>query len=112
MSDELSTAKVSASSVVPESASPKMPSPLNCVLGSGVAFAFAFLLYGMTSRIAVSFASKPIQTDSLVVSRLSAAIRTLVVGMSAMGTGIFGLAALGLLGLGIQLLFKKPAPSD
>jgi Protein of unknown function (DUF3082) len=111
MSDELSTAKVSSSSA-PEAASPKMPSPLNCVLGSGVAFAFAFLLYGMTSRIAFSFASKPIHTDSMVVSRLSAAIRTLVVGMSAMGTGIFGLAAAGLLGLGIQLLLKKPTPSD
>jgi Protein of unknown function (DUF3082) len=87
-----------------------MPSPLNCVLGSSVAGAFAFLLYGMTSRIAYSFASKPIHTDSMVVSRLSAAIRTLVVGMSAMGTGIFGLAAVGLLGLGIQLLLKKSEP--
>jgi hypothetical protein len=111
MSDKLSTAKVSSSSA-PEAASPKMPSPLNCVLGSGVAFTFAFLLYGMTSRITFSFASKPIHTDSMVVSRLSAAIRTLVVGMSAMGTGIFGLAAAGLLGLGIQLLLKKPTPAD
>jgi hypothetical protein len=32
------------------------------------------------------------------------------VGMSAMGTGIFGLAALGLFGLGMQLLLKKSEP--
>jgi hypothetical protein len=34
-------------------------------------------------------------------------VRTLVVGLSALGTGIFGLAALGLLGLGIQLLLRR-----
>ncbi|MER3475631.1 MAG: DUF3082 domain-containing protein, partial [Leptolyngbya sp. ERB_1_2] len=56
----------------------------------------------------LSFATKPISSDSLVVQRISSAVRTLVVGMSAIGTGIFGLAAFGLFGLGIQVLIRKP----
>jgi hypothetical protein len=91
-----------------DSPSPKSPTPLSCVLGSIVASALAYALYNMTSSIAISFATKPITADSLVVQRISAAVRTLVLGMSTMGTGIFGLAALGLFALSIQLLITKP----
>jgi hypothetical protein len=91
-----------------DSPSPQSPTPLRCILGSIVAAALAYALYNMTSSIALSFATKPIVNDSLVVQRISAAVRTLVLGMSAMGTGIFGLAALGLFALAIQLLVSKP----
>ncbi len=61
----------------------------------------------MTSSIGHSFAAKPIQSDSYIVQRISSAVRTLVIGLSAMGTGIFGLAALGLFGLGIQVSIQR-----
>lgn len=83
------------------------PSPWQCFGGSGVAASITVVLYKMTSAIALSFASKVIHTDNVTTQRISAAVRTLVVGLSALGTGIFGLAALGLLGLGIQLLFSR-----
>lgn len=83
------------------------PSPWQCFGGSGVAASITVVLYKMTSAIALSFASKVIHTDNVTTQRISAAVRTLVVGLSALGTGIFGLAALGLLGLGIQLLLSR-----
>lgn len=86
----------------------QMPTPLRCFIGAIVAGALAYAMYNMTSAIGISFATKPIHADSLVVQRISSAVRTLVVGMSAMATGIFGLATLGLSGLGIQLIFQKP----
>lgn len=91
---------------------PQSPSPLRCFLGSIVAGGIGFALYNMTTSIAVSFATKPVQSDSLTVQRISAAVRTLVVGLSTMGTGIFALAAVGLFALGLQLLFTKPKDSS
>ena len=92
----------------PTPESPQMPSPLRCFLGAIVAGVIAYTLYKMTSAIGLSFATKPIVTDSVTVQRISAAVRTLVIGMSALATGIFGLATFGLAGLGIQLLISKP----
>jgi hypothetical protein len=88
------------------------PTPLRCFFGSIVAGGLAFALYNMTSAIAISFATKPISSDNLTVQRISAAVRTLVVGLSTMGTGIFALAAIGLFGLGIQLLLTKSKDSS
>ncbi len=99
-------------SPTPQSPTPQSPTPLRCLLGAIVAAVLAYALYNMTSSIAISFATKPIDTDTtLIVQRISSAVRTLVLGMSAMGTGIFGLAALGLFALAIQLLFRKPDSS-
>ncbi len=84
------------------------PSPLRCLLGSIVASGIAFGLYNMTTAIALAFANKPTHYTNITTTNISVAVRTLVVGLSALGTGIFGLAALGLLGLGIQLLLKRP----
>lgn len=91
----------------PSNSSAAMPSPLRCFLGAVVAALIAIALYKLTNSIAISFAAKPIHSDNSVIVRLSIAIRTLVIGGCTMGTGIFGLAAVGLFGLGIQLLFKK-----
>jgi Protein of unknown function (DUF3082) len=84
------------------------PSPLRCWLGSLVASGIAFVLYNMTTAIAQAFASKPHHYTNVTTTNISVAVRTLVVGLSALGTGIFGLAALGLLGLGVQLWLKRP----
>lgn len=82
------------------------PSPVRCIGGSIVAGGLAFALYSLTVSIAHAFAAHPI-TGNLTSQRIGAAVRTLVVGLSALGTGIFSFAALGLLGLGIQLLIRK-----
>ncbi len=67
------------------------------------------MIWQLTQSIAISFARTPIVSDNRIVVRMSTAIRTLVVGMSSMGTGIFALACVGLFALGIQILFTKKA---
>ena len=95
---------------------PSQPSPLRCLSGALIAGGLAFALYSLTISIAQTFATKPIHSDNPAVVNIASAVRTLVVGMSALGTGIFGLVAIGLVALAIQILIqltKRPAsPSD
>ncbi|HLO49774.1 MAG TPA: DUF3082 domain-containing protein [Kamptonema sp.] len=80
---------------------------LRCITGSLIAGAFASGLYLLTASIAQTFASKPTHSDNITVIKIASAVRTLVVGMAALGTGVFALAALGLMGLAIQLLIQR-----
>jgi Protein of unknown function (DUF3082) len=88
------------------------PTPLRCLLGSIVSGGIAFMIWQLTQSIAISFATTPIVSDNRIVVRISTAVRTLVVGMSAMGTGIFALACVGLFALGIQILFTKKTEEE
>jgi Protein of unknown function (DUF3082) len=88
-------------------ASSRQPTVLRCVTGSLIASAFAFGLYSLTMSIALSFASNPVHSSNITVVKISAAVRTLVVGMVALGTGVFGIAAVGLMLLGLQILIQK-----
>ena len=77
----------------------------------------AIALYSLTAAIASSFATKPIHSNNPAVINIASAVRTLVVGMAALGTGIFGGVTVGLVALAIQLLFQQMAkrstpPSD
>ena len=50
-----------------------------------------------------------------MVQRIGVAVRTLILGMAALGTFIFGFVAIGLILLSLQLLFQgkpkeKPLP--
>lgn len=81
--------------------------PLRCFLGSGIAGSLAIALYSLTSSIAHTFATKPVTSSNQLVVRISAAVRTLVVGMASLGTFIFGFVALGLVLLAIQLTIKS-----
>ena len=87
-------------------------SPLRCFSGSFVAGTLAILVYRMMIAIATTFANKPVTSDNPTVVNLSAAVRTLVVGIVALGAGVFGIAALGLFLLGIQLIIKKLMGQD
>ena len=92
-----------------EAGSTEKPSatPLRCFTGALTAGTFSLLAYRLTTSIATSFANKPITSSNPAVVNISAAVRTLVVGIVALGAGVFGIAALGLTALGIQLLVKK-----
>ena len=80
---------------------------VKCFSGSFVAGTIALLAYRLTVAIALTFANKPIVSDNTAVINISSAVRTLVVGIVALGSGVFGLAALGLFLLGVQLTFQR-----
>lgn len=74
-----------------------------CFLGTVFAGGLGLLMYRMTLAIAETFANKPVTSDNPTVVNISAAVRTLVTGIVALGAGVFAIAALGLFLLGIQL---------
>lgn len=85
----------------------KQVTPLRCLIGAVLAGIFAFGMYLMTHAIALSFATHKIQSSNQAVQRISAAVRTLVVGLTTLGMGVFSLATLGLLALAIQLTIRQ-----
>ncbi|MDZ8050397.1 MAG: DUF3082 domain-containing protein [Aulosira sp. ZfuVER01] len=82
-------------------------SPLRCVTGAIISGGLGYALYSLMIAIATSFANKPIHSDNQLVVRLTSAVRTLVVGLVALGAGIFALVAVGLLALAVQILVQK-----
>lgn len=81
-------------------------SPLRSLTGAGIAAVLAALLYKLTFSVAATFAAHPTITHSTIVANLGAAVRTLVIGGLTLATGIFAIAALGLIGLALQLVLQ------
>lgn len=87
-----------------------LPGPWRCLSGALIAGTIATALYFLTASIAQTFASKPVHSTNPTVVNIASAVRTLVVGMSALGTGIFGLVAVGLVALTIQIFVQRLMP--
>lgn len=85
-----------------------LTSPLRCFTGATIAGGLAYGLYALTLSIVQKFAHTPIPSgDNYIATNIAIAVRTLVMGMSALGTGVFAIAALGLVALGIQLVVQQ-----
>ncbi|ABA24485.1 conserved hypothetical protein [Trichormus variabilis ATCC 29413] len=83
------------------------PTPLRCITGAGISGGMGYALYLLMISIATTFAKKPIHSDNQLVISLTSAVRTLVVGIVALGTGIFAIVTIGLLALAVQLLVQQ-----
>ena len=98
----------------PSETEAKKPTPLRCLVGASISGSLGYALYLLTTSIAVSFATKPIQSTNPFVINLSSAVRTLVVGVATLATCLFAITTLGLILLAIQLViqgFKKEDPA-
>ncbi|WP_100899318.1 DUF3082 domain-containing protein [Nostoc flagelliforme] len=82
-------------------------SPLRCLTGAVISGGMGYAMYSLMIAIATNFATKPLHSINPLVIRISSAVRTLVVGVVALGSGIFGIVAIGLLALGVQLLVQE-----
>ncbi len=87
-----------------------------CITNGLMYGGIAFVFYKFTHVVAEKFAHKPIQSENFTVIQMSTTVRTLVVGVLTMGTLLFSILCLGLIGLAlyvsIQRLMKLNAPSS
>ena len=90
-----------------ENQTENQPTPLRCIIGATMSGGLGFLAYKLMVSIATTFANKPVTSDNPMVVNLSSAVRTLVVGVVALGAGIFGIVGVGLLALAVQLTIKQ-----
>jgi hypothetical protein len=81
--------------------------PLRCLTGSIISGGLAIAVYSLLNAIAVSFATNPIHSQNQLTIRISSAVRTLVLGVFSLGTGVFAMVTLGLFALGVQLLIQQ-----
>lgn len=80
--------------------------PLKCLLSSVFSGVMALGVYRLMTAIIETYSAKPVISDNIFVLKLTVAVRTLVIGIAALGTGVFGFVALGLFLLGLQITFK------
>ncbi len=106
VNQDVSESSDSAAETVESNAGKGTPSPFNCISGSAIAGSMAVGLYFLATSIAGNFAAKPLASTNPLAQNISALVRTTVVGVCALGTGIVGSVALGLLALGIQTLVR------
>ena len=85
-----------------------LPSPLSCLTGSLIAGTMSIAMYTMTVNIATTFATRPMIQKTTMAVNIATAVRTLVVGSTALGAAVCGIIAVGLVGLAIQVAFTKP----
>lgn len=83
------------------------PSIFRCIIGSIVAATMAIASYFINSSIAQYFVDRPIHSSNYLVVNITAAVRTLIIGISTLATGVFSLIALGLLALAIQVTIQQ-----
>lgn len=83
------------------------PSVWRTMTGAVMAGTIAFPLAKLSSKIAQSFAEHPFTSDNQTALKIAIALKTLVVGLSTLATGIFCIAALGLSALSIQILWQN-----
>ncbi len=81
--------------------------PLRCIIGALISGVLTYGLYSLMVAIATTYANKPIASNSQLAANIASAVRTLVIGVTALGTGVFGMVTIGLLALAVQLVIQK-----
>ncbi len=82
-------------------------SPLQCLMSAIISGSIGYAVYLMTQAIATSFANKPIHSDNTFVINISAAVRSLVIGIASLASSMFAIVTLGLIALAIQLTWQR-----
>ena len=81
----------------------KKVTPWRCLVGAVISGALGTGLYFLMAAIAQTYATKPVTSTNPLVVNISVAVRTLVVGIVALGTGLLGMVTVGLILLAMQL---------
>ena len=102
---EIDSTKTTSNNLDPK-LDPKKVTPLNCFIGALLSGSLGFAFYWMTSTMAQVYANKPVTSSNPIVINISVAVRTIVVGLIALGAGVFCFVALGMIALGVQLFIQ------
>ncbi len=81
--------------------------PLRCFFAASLSGGIAYCLYLLLNSVVQTYAVKTVTSTNPVVINLTAAVRTMVMGIVALGTGVFGVVAVGLFLLGIQVTVQS-----
>ena len=81
--------------------------PFRCFSAAILSGGIAYLCYLMFNSIVHTYAAKAVTSSNPIVVNLTAAVRTMVMGVVALGTGVFGVVAIGLFLLGIQVTIQS-----
>eukprot|EP00584_Thalassiosira_punctigera_P017596 CAMPEP_0172555326 /NCGR_PEP_ID=MMETSP1067-20121228/58357_1 /TAXON_ID=265564 ORGANISM="Thalassiosira punctigera, Strain Tpunct2005C2" /NCGR_SAMPLE_ID=MMETSP1067 /ASSEMBLY_ACC=CAM_ASM_000444 /LENGTH=311 /DNA_ID=CAMNT_0013343841 /DNA_START=33 /DNA_END=968 /DNA_ORIENTATION=+ len=79
--------------------------PLVCIGGAAFAWACAGALWFFTTYLGVLFTSHPLETDVYFVQRLTQVFRNVVMGLSSLASGFFGVVGIGIFLLGIRVAY-------
>ncbi len=80
---------------------------LRCLVASMISGGIAFGCYCLMNSIVQSYATKPVISSNPTVIKIAVTVRTLVIGITALGTGVCSLVTVGLLLLGIQITWQN-----
>ncbi|HBB33263.1 MAG TPA: DUF3082 domain-containing protein [Cyanobacteria bacterium UBA8803] len=84
-----------------------LPGPLRCLSAALISALLAVGSYYLTSSIAQTFANKPLPSGNVATINIAIAVRTLVVGITTLATFVFGMVAIGLVALAIQVSIQR-----
>lgn len=80
--------------------------PLVCIGGAGFAWLCAGGLWWLTTFLGTLFALHPVDADSTYfVQRMASVFRNVVVGLSSLASGFFGVVGLGIFLLGVRVAY-------
>lgn len=70
--------------------------PFSALLGAGAAFFISYVTWNLLQSLIYMYLSHPPQFDLYIIQRISVVIRTALITMLALGSGISGVTGLGL----------------
>ena len=79
--------------------------PVVAIGGSLFALAAAAGLWALTNYLAEYFALHPVDSDVYFVSRVSAVFRNVIMGLSSLASGFFGVTGAGIFLLGVRVAY-------
>mmetsp|Transcript_38433 Transcript_38433/g.92651 ORF Transcript_38433/g.92651 Transcript_38433/m.92651 type:complete len:323 (-) Transcript_38433:214-1182(-) len=79
--------------------------PLVCIGGAAFAWACAGGLWVFTTYLGVLFTTHPLDTDVYFVQRLTSVFRNVVMGLSSLASGFFGVVGIGIFLLGVRVAY-------
>lgn len=79
--------------------------PLVCIGGAVFAWACAGALWLFTNYLGALFAAHPFETDVYFIQRLTQVFRNVVMGLSSLASGFFGVVGVGIFLLGFRVAY-------